>query len=57
MDSLWTVKRFARWKYECDEPTKGQLNSVERMCRNGTLPARKIGREWRVDVHAILEGA
>ena len=55
MDSLWTVKRFARWKYETDEPTKAQINVVGRQCKDGTLPARKVGKQWRIDVAKILE--
>ena len=55
MDSLWTVKRFAKWKYETDEPTKAQVNVVSRQCKNGILPARKVGNEWRIDVGKVLE--
>ena len=56
MDSLWTVKRFARWKYETDEPTKAQVNVVARQCFNGTLPAVKVGKEWRIDTFELLKG-
>lgn len=57
MDDLWTVKRFCRWKYETEEPTKAQLNVVSRMCKDGTLPAVKVGKEWRIDTAEILRGA
>ena len=59
LDDLWTVRRFARWKYELgpdEEPSKPQMNSVERMCKEGTLPAVKVGREWRIDTAEILRG-
>lgn len=55
MDCLWTVRRFAKWKYETYEPTKAQVNAVSRQCRDGVLPAAKVGREWRIDVARILE--
>ena len=55
MDELWTARRFAAWKYETDEPTQGQVNTVLKMCQRGTLPAVKIGREWRIDTRQILE--
>ena len=57
MDDLWTVKRFCRWKYETEEPTKAQVNVVARMCKDGTLPAVKVGREWRIDTAEIMRGA
>ena len=56
MDDLWTVRRFAKWKYGTDEPTKAQENSIRHMCQDGTLPAAKVGREWRIDTMRILEG-
>lgn len=56
MDDLWSVKRFCRWCYECDEPTAGQVVSVQRMCRDGTLPAVKVGRAWRIDTTEIMKG-
>ena len=56
MACLWSVGKFAKWKYETDEPTKAQHNTVLHMCQEGTLPAVKIGREWRIDVRKILEG-
>lgn len=56
MDHLWTVRRFARWKYGTDEPTIAQENTVRRMCQRGTLPAVKVGKEWRVDTAEIMEG-
>lgn len=56
MDDLWTVKRFACWKYETDEPTKAQENAVTSMCREGILPAAKVGREWRIDTAEIVRG-
>lgn len=60
MDALWTIRRFARWLYELPdgaEPTKGQLNTVTKMCREGLVPAVKVGRQWRIDTGKILEGA
>ena len=56
MDSLWTVRRFAAWKYGVDEPTDSQTNTVRWMCTNGKLPSVRIGKEWRIDVRRILEG-
>ena len=56
-DDLWTVRRFSKWKFETEEPTKAQINVVTRMCRNGTLPAMKIGKEWRIDTAEIMRGA
>ena len=56
MEDLWTVKRFAKWKYETDEPTKSQINTVIRMCRDGVLPAAKVGKQWRIDTAEILKG-
>lgn len=59
MDQLWTVERFCRWRYELPdgaEPTKSQIGTVEKMCRAGTLPAMKVGRQWRIDTRKILEG-
>lgn len=55
MDDLWTARRFAMWKYGTREPTKGQVQTVMRMCQDGKLPAAKVGREWRIDVSKILE--
>lgn len=60
VDNLWSIKRFARWRYELPdgaEPTKGQLNTVTKMCREGTVPAVKVGTQWRIDTRKILEGA
>ena len=56
MEHLWSIHRFARWKYETDEPSKAQENYVRRMCQHGTIPAVKIGGQWRIDTMAILEG-
>ena len=59
MDALWTIKRFARWRYELPdgaESTKGQLNTVTKMCREGIVPAVKVGTQWRIDTRKILEG-
>ena len=55
-DDLWTVRRFCKWKYETDFPTKAQINAVSRMCLDGTLPAMKVGREWRIDTAEIMRG-
>lgn len=55
MQSLWTVKKFACWKFETENPSTSQLTTVCRMCKNGTLPAAKIGKEWRIDVANIME--
>jgi len=60
MDDLWSVKRFCRWRYELAdgvEPTKSQENIVTKMCRDGTLPAVKVGAQWRIDTSRILEDA
>ena len=56
MADLWDAKRFARWRYDVREPTKAQLNVVLRMCAEGKLPARKIGRKWYIDTREILRG-
>lgn len=56
MASLWTVKRFCRWKYDTDEPTKAQLNTVYKMCAEKKLPVLKYGREWRIDIDEFLKG-
>lgn len=59
MENLWSIRRFCKWRYELPdgaEPTKGQLNSVTRMCREGTLPAVKVGKQWRIDTGKIIEG-
>ena len=58
MDDLWTVKRFCRWRYELpesEEPTKAQVNTVSKMCRDGTLPAWKVYGQWRIDTSQILK--
>ena len=55
MNSLWTVRKFAKWKYETDEPTKAQLNVVARQCFDGVLPAVKFGKEWRIDTYELLK--
>jgi len=56
MDDLWDVKRFCRWKYGLDgEPSKSQKNTVSQMCRDGTLPAVKVGAKWRIDTSQILK--
>lgn len=57
MDDLWTIKRFCRWRYDLPddaEPTKAQENTVSQMCRDGTLPAKKVFGQWRVDTSEIL---
>lgn len=59
MDCLWSVKRFARWLYElddADEPSKSQINYIGHMCKDGKLPAVKVGKKWRIDVRRILNG-
>lgn len=59
MDYLWTIKRFCRWRYELPdgaEPTKGQINTVSKMCREGVLPAVRVGNQWRIDTKRIMEG-
>ena len=58
MDDLWTVERFCRWKYglaDGEKPTHSMFNSVERMCKNGILPAAKVGMCWRIDTTEILK--
>ncbi len=53
------VKRFCAIYYglgDDDEPTKAQRNSVARMCRNGTIPALRIGKRWFVVMDEILKG-
>ena len=55
MDSLWTVRRYAKWKHETDAPTKAQENYIRRQCAEGQLPAVKWGNEWRIDMMALLE--
>ena len=55
MGYLWTVRKFAAWKYGTDEPTRANVKTVNDMCREGKLPARKVGKEWRINVRMILE--
>ncbi|MBQ6491090.1 MAG: helix-turn-helix domain-containing protein [Atopobiaceae bacterium] len=31
------------------------MNTVERMCRDGVLPAVRVGRQWRIDTRKIME--
>lgn len=57
MGWLWTVKKFAAWKYDVEEPSKSNVKTVNDMCRDGKLPCVKLGREWRINVREILEGA
>lgn len=50
------MKRFCRWYYELEggeEPTKSQVNAVSKMCRDGTLPAFKVGRKWFIDMEKL----
>ena len=54
MDSLWTVRRYAKWKHGTDAPTKAQENYARRQCADGRLPAAKFGNEWRIDMVALL---
>lgn len=59
MDHLWSIRRFCRWRYDLadgEEPSKSQVNAVSQMCRNHTLPAVKVGGQWRIDTKAIMEG-
>ena len=58
MDELWTAKRFCRWQFELDddaEPTKSQMNTIYYMCRSGSLPAVRVGREWRIDTGLYMK--
>ena len=58
MDHLWSIKRFCRWRYELADdavPTRGQVNTVERMCRDGVLPAVRVGRQWRIATRTSME--
>lgn len=55
MACLWSVNKFAKWKYETDEPTKANVNVVTRQCRDGVLPAVKVGGSWRIDVSQIVK--
>ncbi len=58
MDDLWSVERFCRWFYELPDdakPSKSQANTVSQMCRDGVLPAVKVGIKWRIDTSQILE--
>lgn len=53
MQELMTVKKFCRTYYEIgdsEEPTKTQQNAVARMCRDGSIPAQKLGKKWFVKV-------
>ena len=57
MNDLWTVRRFAQWFFDLPDdvkPTKAQINSINARCREGKLPAVKIGGSWRVDTSEIL---
>lgn len=47
------LKRLCRIKYDLaddEEPTKAQVNTVTKMCRDGTLDAIKVGRQWLVNL-------
>ena len=55
MHDLWTVNEFAQWKHKTRSPSKAQENAVRQMCRDGTLPAKKVGMAWRINTRKILE--
>ena len=52
MEGLVTVDEFAKWRYRTDKPTKAQVNTVARMCRDGSLSrySKKLGRRWYIDM-------
>ena len=50
-----SVKAFSRVYFQDrlkgeDEPTKSMQDTITRMCRDGILPARKLGRKWFIEV-------
>ena len=50
MDVIMDTTQFCRWKYDVDEPTQAQRNSVTRMCVDGTIRnAEKIGKSWHIN--------
>lgn len=55
MDYLWDLDRFGLWYYG-REPTKSQRKELTRKCRDGVVPAVKVGTQWFVDTMEILEG-
>lgn len=46
MERMYTLKQIAG-------NTGFNIQTVRRMCRDGTLKAVKIGREWRVPASAL----
>lgn len=54
-DMPLSVKAFSRIYYQDkledgQEPTKAMQNTVTQMCRDGVLPARKLGKKWFIEV-------
>lgn len=52
---LLSVRSFARIYFQDRledgaEPTKAMCNTVTRMCRDGVLCARKVGKKWFVRI-------
>lgn len=48
-----TLDEFCKMRYgRADpdyKPTKSHRDTVSWMCRNKTLPAKKVGRRWEID--------
>lgn len=53
MPTTMSAKGVAAWLNDVDEPTHAQVNTVTKMCRDGTIVhAAKIGRDWRINCTA-----
>ena len=53
MPTTMSAKGVAAWLNDVDEPTHAQVNTVTKMCRDGTIVhAVKIGRDWRINCTA-----
>jgi hypothetical protein len=42
------VETLASMVYGVDEPSKAQRNGVAKLCREGRVPAVKVGRRWLI---------
>ncbi|MBQ9002170.1 MAG: hypothetical protein IJ087_09985 [Eggerthellaceae bacterium] len=53
MPVVMSARQFAKWHYECDEPTVTQMNTVNMQCRDGSIRhAEKVGRKWFINCTA-----
>lgn len=56
MDGFWHIGRWCEWRWGKGYP-KWRRDEVSRKCREGTMPAVKVGRDWFIDTKAIREKA